>query len=50
MGCYRYDTCYRDDTQAELVKLTELWELDAVFTNYYRPRPVIKNAGNARLT
>jgi hypothetical protein len=29
---------YRYDTPAELAKLNEIWELDALFTNYYLPQ------------
>ena len=29
---------YRHDTTAELTKLNEIWELDAVFTNYLMPQ------------
>lgn len=29
---------YRYDTTAELTKLNEIWELDAVFTNYLMPQ------------
>ncbi|WP_369046390.1 hypothetical protein [Sinomonas sp. P10A9] len=32
MGYYRYDTA------AELAKLNEIWELDAVFANYLLPQ------------
>ena len=29
---------YRYDTEAELVKLNQIWELDALFTNYFLPQ------------
>ena len=46
VGYYRYDTA------AELAKLNEIWELDAVFTNYFLPQQklVFKQRNGAKVT
>lgn len=46
VGYYRYDTA------AELAKLNEIWELDAVFTNYLLPQQklVFKQRNGAKVT
>lgn len=43
---------YRYDTGAELVKLNEIWELDAVFTNYFLPQQklIFKQRVGAKVT
>jgi hypothetical protein len=43
---------YRYDTPAELAKLNEIWELDAVFTNYLLPQQklVFKQRDGAKVT
>lgn len=43
---------YRYDTPAELAKLNEIWELDAVFTNYLLPQQklVFKQRNGAKVT
>ena len=46
VGYYRYDTA------AELGKLNEIWELDALFTNYFLPQQklVFKQRNGAKVT
>ena len=43
---------YRYDTPAELAKLNEIWELDAVFTNYLLPQQklIFKQRHGAKVT
>ncbi len=43
---------YRYDTDAELAKLNEIWELDRVFTNYYLPQQklIFKQRNGAKVT
>lgn len=43
---------YRYDTPAELAKLNEIWELDAVFTNYFLPQQklIFKQRNGAKVT
>jgi hypothetical protein len=46
VGYYRYDTA------AELTKLNQIWELDAVFTNYFLPQQklIFKQRNGAKVT
>lgn len=46
VGYYRYDTA------AELAKLNEIWELDAVFANYFLPQQklIFKQRNGAKVT
>jgi len=46
VGYYRYDTA------AELTKLNEIWELDALFTNYFLPQQklIFKQRHGAKVT
>lgn len=43
---------YRYDTPGELAKLNEIWELDAVFTNYFLPQQklIFKQRNGAKIT
>lgn len=43
---------YRYDTGAELAKLNQIWELDAVFTNYFLPQQklIFKQRNGAKVT
>lgn len=43
---------YRYDTPGELAKLNEIWDLDAVFTNYFLPQQklVFKQRNGAKVT
>jgi hypothetical protein len=43
---------YRYDTPAELAKLNQIWELDAVFANYFLPQQklVFKQRNGAKIT
>jgi transposase InsO family protein len=43
---------YRYDTPAELAKLNEIWELDALFTNYFLPQQklIFKQRDGAKIT
>jgi len=43
---------YRYDTPAELAKLNEIWELDALFTNYFLPQQklIFKQRNGAKVT
>lgn len=43
---------YRYDTPAELTKLNEIWELDALFANYYLPQQklIFKQRNGAKVT
>jgi hypothetical protein len=43
---------YRYDTPAELAKLNEIWELDALFANYFLPQQklVFKQRNGAKVT
>jgi len=43
---------YRYDTPGELAKLNEIWELDAVFTNYFLPQQklIFKQRNGAKVT
>lgn len=43
---------YRYDTPAELAKLNEIWELDALFTNYFLPQQklIFKQRRGAKVT
>jgi len=43
---------YRYDTGGELAKLNEIWELDAVFTNYFLPQQklIFKQRNGAKVT